>query len=103
MTIEERLAHLLEHGIGCPQAVKLGGEAAVAAWCEQQEVTLEARLADAEAQEAADAGAAAVDPAPFVPPVANFYMTDPISRASETMAECVLAFGAAAEKTGTDG
>ncbi len=45
----------------------------------------------------------AVDAAAFVAPVANFYMTDPISRASETMAECVTAFGAATEKTGTDG
>ena len=29
------------------------------------------------------------DPAPFVSPVETFYMTDPISRASETMAKCV--------------
>jgi NADH-quinone oxidoreductase subunit G len=29
-----------------------------------------------------------VDPAPFVSPVENFYMTDAISRASETMAKC---------------
>ncbi len=50
-----------------------------------------------------DAGVVAVDAAPFVAPVANFYMTDPISRASETMAECVAAFGGATEKTGTDG
>ena len=28
-------------------------------------------------------------------PIANFYMTDPISRASETMAQCTEAFGAA--------
>jgi NADH-quinone oxidoreductase subunit G len=27
--------------------------------------------------------------APFVSPIANFYMTDPISRASRTMAECM--------------
>ncbi len=27
--------------------------------------------------------------APFVSPIANFYMTDPISRASKTMAECM--------------
>jgi NADH-quinone oxidoreductase subunit G len=27
--------------------------------------------------------------APFVSPVANFYMTCPISRASKTMAECM--------------
>ncbi len=55
MTIEERLAHLLEHGIGCPQAVKLGGPAAIEAWAEQQEITLEAKLADAEAAAEAEA------------------------------------------------
>ena len=27
--------------------------------------------------------------APFVSPIANFYMTDPISRASKTMADCI--------------
>jgi NADH-quinone oxidoreductase subunit G len=32
-----------------------------------------------------------VDAAPFVPVIENFYMTDPISRASKTMAECVRA------------
>ena len=57
MTIEERLAHLAEHGVGCPQAVKLGGPASIEAWAEQQEVTLEAALADAEAADAADAEA----------------------------------------------
>ncbi len=30
-----------------------------------------------------------VSDAPFVLPIANFYMTDPISRASKTMAECM--------------
>jgi NADH-quinone oxidoreductase subunit G len=30
-----------------------------------------------------------VGEAPFVSPIANFYMTCPISRASRTMAECV--------------
>ena len=30
--------------------------------------------------------------APFASPVANFYMTDPISRASLTMAACTAAF-----------
>ena len=30
----------------------------------------------------------------FVSPVANYYMTDPISRASETMARCTASFGA---------
>ncbi|MBT5658922.1 MAG: molybdopterin-dependent oxidoreductase, partial [Rhodospirillaceae bacterium] len=37
-------------------------------------------------------------------PIINFYMTDPISRASETMAQCSEAFGLVqARKTGTDG
>ena len=47
----------------------------------------------------------AVDPAPFTPPLDNFYMTDPISRASKTMAECTEAFGLGAKggATGTDG
>jgi len=42
--------------------------------------------------------------APFVYPMANFYMTDPISRVSPTMAACTEAFvSPAAGKTGTDG
>jgi NADH-quinone oxidoreductase subunit G len=45
----------------------------------------------------------AMDSAPFVPPIANFYMTDPISRASETMAQCTRVFGAQAARTGTNG
>ncbi|MFQ5764834.1 MAG: molybdopterin-dependent oxidoreductase, partial [Rhodospirillales bacterium] len=41
---------------------------------------------------------------PLRSPVANFYMTDPISRNSETMAECTEALlGEAGRKTGTDG
>jgi len=41
---------------------------------------------------------------PFVSPVSNFYMTDPISRASPTMAECTEVFtGGGDRKTGTDG
>ncbi len=45
-----------------------------------------------------------VDSAPFVLPIANYYMTDPISRSSETMARCTEALGKGAEKaTGTDG
>ncbi len=48
-----------------------------------------------------------VEAAPFVYPVTDFYRTDPISRASPTMAECAAAIGAAlAEeegKTGTHG
>jgi NADH-quinone oxidoreductase subunit G len=46
----------------------------------------------------------AVDAAPFRSPIENFYMTDPISRASETMAECTATFVHGAEgKTGTHG
>jgi NADH-quinone oxidoreductase subunit G len=33
-----------------------------------------------------------VQAAPFASPIANFYMTDPISRTSETMARCTAAF-----------
>ena len=38
-------------------------------------------------------------------PIVGYYMTDPISRASETMAQCMAAFGAdeGAGRTGTDG
>ncbi|MFM7346894.1 MAG: NADH-quinone oxidoreductase subunit NuoG [Tagaea sp.] len=45
-----------------------------------------------------------VDPAAFVSPIANYYMTDPISRASATMAECTRVYvqGQSA-KTGTHG
>ncbi len=46
--------------------------------------------------------AGAVSDAPFVPAVADFYLTNPIARASATMAECsALARGAAQPKTGT--
>jgi NADH-quinone oxidoreductase subunit G len=45
-----------------------------------------------------------IDPAPFQAPEVNFFMTDPISRASVTMSRCATAAGAADErKTGTDG
>jgi NADH-quinone oxidoreductase subunit G len=45
-----------------------------------------------------------IDAAPFALPVTNFYMTDPISRASETMAQCSEAFGGGqTQKTGTHG
>ena len=41
---------------------------------------------------------------PFASPVRNFYMTDPISRASLTMAQCTVAFvGGEGEATGTHG
>ncbi len=48
---------------------------------------------------------AAFDPEPFRSPVGNFYMTDPISRCSETMAQCTRMRQALAEsgRTGTDG
>ncbi len=39
----------------------------------------------------------------FQLPIANYYMTDPISRASETMAKCTSAFIAPASGTGTHG
>jgi NADH-quinone oxidoreductase subunit G len=45
----------------------------------------------------------AVDGAPFVSPVRNFYMTDPIGRASQTMADCAALFLGDGRKTGTDG
>ncbi|MBO6784097.1 MAG: NADH-quinone oxidoreductase subunit G [Alphaproteobacteria bacterium] len=46
----------------------------------------------------------AMDNAPFESPISNYYMTDPISRASETMAECTREFvNADGERTGTDG
>jgi NADH-quinone oxidoreductase subunit G len=44
-----------------------------------------------------------LDAAPFKSPIANFYMTDPISRSSETMAKCTALAGRTAEKTGTHG
>jgi NADH-quinone oxidoreductase subunit G len=47
-----------------------------------------------------------IDPAPFVYPIADFYRTDPISRASPTMAECSDLFAgdpAAEPRTGTHG
>jgi NADH-quinone oxidoreductase subunit G len=49
--------------------------------------------------------AGALDGAPFAAAVENFYMTDPISRASATMASCAEAAGSgrAGEATGTDG
>jgi len=43
-----------------------------------------------------------LDAAPFELPIDNFYMTDPISRASETMAACTQTFmGGDERKTGT--
>ncbi len=48
-----------------------------------------------------EAGAATA--APFVYPIANFYMTDPISRASATMAQCSEALAGGGARTGTHG
>jgi NADH-quinone oxidoreductase subunit G len=46
----------------------------------------------------------AVDAAPFEMPIDNYYMTDPISRVSPTMAKCTEDFGIAAKRrTGTHG
>jgi len=47
--------------------------------------------------------AGAMESKPFEPPIANYYMTDPISRASATMAECTEAFVGTKAKTGTHG
>ena len=44
----------------------------------------------------------ALSDAPMVSPIANFYQTDPISRASPTMAQCV-ALHMGPERTGTNG
>jgi len=47
-------------------------------------------------------GEGPVEPTPFRSPITNFYMTDPISRASATMAKCTDTFlTPRAEKTGT--
>jgi NADH-quinone oxidoreductase subunit G len=48
--------------------------------------------------------AATLDAAPFASMIDNFYMTDPISRASETMADCTSVFvDAGGVATGTEG
>ena len=48
--------------------------------------------------------AGSLDGGGFASPIINFHMTDPISRASETMAQCVEALlGDSKGKTGTDG
>ncbi len=43
-----------------------------------------------------------VDAAPFAYPIADFYRTDPISRASPTMAECSGLFGGRPETPAAD-
>ena len=50
-----------------------------------------------------EARAGAVDAAPFTMPIENYYMTDPISRCSPTMAECTKEFGIGEARTGTHG
>jgi NADH-quinone oxidoreductase subunit G len=51
-----------------------------------------------------EAAGSALSKAPFTLPVGNFYMTDPISRASSTMAKCTEAFVLPKRAaTGTDG
>jgi NADH-quinone oxidoreductase subunit G len=45
----------------------------------------------------------AVDKTPFEYPVRNYYMTDPISRVSPTMARCTEAFVLRGRRTGTHG
>ena len=49
--------------------------------------------------------AGSVDKAPFTSPIADFYRTDPISRASEVMKECSALFVEGREEgaTGTHG
>ena len=48
--------------------------------------------------------AGTIENAPFEPVIENYYMTDPISRASATMAKCTETFALAArERTGTHG
>jgi NADH-quinone oxidoreductase subunit G len=54
--------------------------------------------------ETSDAPQGAMGEGGFAPVVANFYMTCPISRASQTMAECTTVFvNGGKEATGTDG
>ena len=45
-----------------------------------------------------------LDSAPFASPITTYYMTDPISRSSRVMAECIEVFGKPQQgKTGTNG
>jgi len=55
------------------------------------------------AEPVAFAAAGTVNDAPFVMPIENYYMTDPISRASPTMAKCTEDFGIGEARTGTHG
>ena len=47
--------------------------------------------------------AGSMDEAPFASPIGDFYLTDPITRASQTMSECSAAFVAATEEALADG
>ncbi len=65
-----------------------------------------AHIDDIAAAEWEDFGTAgAIDASPFTYPVTNYYQTDPISRASRTMAQCTQEFvlGNSGKATGTDG
>ena len=44
-----------------------------------------------------------VDAAPFAMPIDNYYMTDPISRVSPTMGNCIAALSGGERRTGTHG
>lgn len=82
----DNLAQVRERLVKANRAFKAIGEAKAAKWGEF-------------GGEAKNMGSAA-----FECPIENFYMTDSISRASATMAECTAAFGKAKQdKTGTDG
>jgi len=53
--------------------------------------------------EPAPLAAGKVGDAPFAMPIENYYMTDPISRCSPTMAKCTEDFGIGQTRTGTHG
>ncbi len=55
------------------------------------------------AETAPFAAAGAIDAAPFVMPIDNYYMTDAISRNSPTMAKCTEDFRIGEPRTGTHG
>jgi NADH-quinone oxidoreductase subunit G len=55
------------------------------------------------AEPAAFAASGTVSDAPFTMPIENYYMTDPISRVSPTMAKCTEDFGVGETRTGTHG
>jgi NADH-quinone oxidoreductase subunit G len=48
-------------------------------------------------------GPGPTDPAPFVMPIESYYMTDPVSRASPTMAKCIEELGPGAARMGSHG